>query len=306
MHAANWLEDLTANRNQRLATVGKLLLVLHEVWGPLISVTSLLTVARLWQLHEICHLVQVHLENRAVNQTGSATASLLRPLNKILGSFQGQIDVAVTAQQLRFFPVLVKVTWAEHEYAGRPGRPLILNTVLHDLRVELAHCVTVCVAVIYYPVKLVELADLVFGVEAGEVFSCHEVLPQPFRVESCLACRHRRDAYYIRAVIYSAENLECLELCFCHTVFAHRLLLFERVHLFALFAFQSAELGRRVMMVHRRDRRRLARVLGDRRLNLVASVGEHGAVHARIAIGPAAKGPCSDQALPLAIKVGEV
>ena len=52
--------------------------------------------------------------------------------------------------------------------------------MLHDLRVELAHCVTVRVAVIYYPVKLVELADLILGVEAGEVFSCHEVLPQPF------------------------------------------------------------------------------------------------------------------------------
>ena len=114
LHATNWLEDLTSNRNKRLATVGKLLLVLHEVWGALISVTSLLAVARLWQLHEIRHLVQVHLENRAVDQTGTASASLLRPLNKILSSFQGQVDVAVTAQQLRFFPVLVKVTWAKH------------------------------------------------------------------------------------------------------------------------------------------------------------------------------------------------
>ena len=53
--------------------------------------------------------------------------------------------------------------------------PLLLQLMLDNLTVEFADRVSFRVAVVYDSVKVVQLAALLFRVEACKVFGCHEM-----------------------------------------------------------------------------------------------------------------------------------
>ena len=122
--------------------------------------------------------------------------------------------------------------------------------MLDDLGVELGHSVAIRIAVVDHSVELIELADLILSIEAGQILRRHQVLSEEFRVESSLSRSNRWHAYNIRAVIDCAEDLECLLFGLADAIFAQAVLPFERVHVLSLFGEHRAKLGRAAVLVH--------------------------------------------------------
>ena len=116
---------------------------------------------------------------------------------------------------MRLLTSLVEVTGAKHQHAGRLGRPLLLDAVLHDLAVQFADCVPARVAVVDHFVKAVQLASLLFRVEAGQVLSGHQLAPQRFTTEADLVCGRRRHADDVRGVFHGTKDLKhiCVPIC---------------------------------------------------------------------------------------------
>ena len=109
--------------------------------------------------------------------------------------------------------------------------------MFHDFAVQLAHSVTFRVAVIDYPVEVVQLAVLVICVKAGQVLCSHEISAQGSTVEALLAGCCGRYADDIWGVINCTKDLE-------HAVFSFSkaLITVDRVHLTIFLRAQSGHL----------------------------------------------------------------
>lgn len=154
----------------------------------------------------------VDLQNGAVDQT---VANLVAPVvaatrNKLFRRLQSKVDIEVAAEQLGLLPRFVKVTGTEDEDAGGLVRPLVLQLVLDHLAVQFGYRVSLRVAVVNDSVKVVQLAILLLGVEAGQVLGCHEMRPERLALESNLARGSRRHADYEWRVVDGAEDLKCV------------------------------------------------------------------------------------------------
>ena len=80
--------------------------------------------------------------------------------------------------------------------------------MLYDLAVQFADCVSTRVAVVNHFVKAVQLASLLFRVEAGQVLSGHQLAPQHFTAEADLVRGCRRHTDDVRGVFHGAKDLK--------------------------------------------------------------------------------------------------
>ena len=87
--------------------------------------------------------------------------------------------------------------------------------MLHDLAVKFANCVPARVAIVDHFIKTVQLASLLFRVEAGQVLSGHQLAPQRFTAEADLVRGCRRHTDYVRGVFHGAEDLKHFRAAIC-------------------------------------------------------------------------------------------